>query len=197
MLHANDPIVAALKAARLEKGLSQRALGERAGVPQSHISKIEAGAVDMQLSSLLALARALDLDVMTVPRALMPAVEGIVRGNASKETQQFDNVRRTAKLLDGIIRSVNRLRLVVGNAPALDTLRRSAQELENFRLKSEDIDAIASIDRALKQVSATSGDPGKIPAAAAALRALRNRLAHAGFEMNEPIRPAYTLDDDA
>ena len=56
-----------LKAARLAKGLSQRALSEGAGVPQSHISKIERGGVDLRHSSLVEIARALDLEVTLVP----------------------------------------------------------------------------------------------------------------------------------
>ena len=39
--------------------------------------------IDLQLSSLIGLARVLDLEVMTVPRKLVPAVQAIVRGEAS------------------------------------------------------------------------------------------------------------------
>ena len=48
MAYAGEHIIAALKAARQEKGLSQRELSAKAGVPQSHISKIERGAVDLR-----------------------------------------------------------------------------------------------------------------------------------------------------
>ncbi len=81
MTNAGSHIFAALKAARLAKRLSQRALSESVGMPQSHISKIEQGAVDLQLSSLFALARALDLEAMLVPRKLVPAVEAIAKGD--------------------------------------------------------------------------------------------------------------------
>jgi transcriptional regulator with XRE-family HTH domain len=83
MDYAGQHIVTALKAAREKKGLSQRALSAQAGVPQSHISRIERGAVDLQLSSLIELARVLDLEVMTVPRKLVPAVQAIVRAKTS------------------------------------------------------------------------------------------------------------------
>lgn len=73
------PIAERLKAARAAKGLSQRALAEQAGVPQSHISRIESGAVDLQTSSLIQLARALDLEVSLVPRQIMPAVQSLQR----------------------------------------------------------------------------------------------------------------------
>ncbi len=83
MSSAGQHIVAALREARGKKGLSQRALSAQAGVPQSHISRIERGAVDLQLSSLIELARVLDLEVMTVPRRLVPAVQAIVRAETS------------------------------------------------------------------------------------------------------------------
>jgi transcriptional regulator with XRE-family HTH domain len=74
-----DQIATSLKAARKAKGLSQRALSERAGVPQSHISRIENGGVDLRVSSLVELTRALDLEVTLVPRKAVPAVKSIVR----------------------------------------------------------------------------------------------------------------------
>jgi transcriptional regulator with XRE-family HTH domain len=77
----------ALKAARKSKGLSQRALSEMAGVPQAHISKIESGTVDLRLSSLIALARALDLELALVPRKAMPAVQSIVRGSGPASSE--------------------------------------------------------------------------------------------------------------
>lgn len=58
-----------LRAARERRGLTQRDLGRLAGVPQSHISKIESGAVDLRLSSLLALAAVLDLELVLTERA--------------------------------------------------------------------------------------------------------------------------------
>jgi transcriptional regulator with XRE-family HTH domain len=78
---APDPDVGAfavqLRAAREHRGLTQRELGALAGVPQSHISKIESGAVDLRLSSLVALARILDLALVLEPREPRPSDEAI------------------------------------------------------------------------------------------------------------------------
>ena len=82
MSYVTDDIAKALKKARENKGLSQRALSTKAGVPQSHISKIESGAVDLRLSSLIELARALDLELALVPRQTLPAIQSIVRNRA-------------------------------------------------------------------------------------------------------------------
>ena len=58
MSYETQEIAARLKRAREARGLSQRQLAALSGVPQSHISKIEASAVDLRLSSLAALAHA-------------------------------------------------------------------------------------------------------------------------------------------
>jgi HTH-type transcriptional regulator / antitoxin HipB len=81
MSYATEHIAATLKAARESKGLSQRALSRQAGVPQGHISKVENGAVDLRLSSLIGLARVLDLELMLVPRKTVPAVRSIIRSS--------------------------------------------------------------------------------------------------------------------
>ena len=82
-----------LKAARLRKGLSQRALSEKVGVPQGHLSRIENGGVDLQASSLIEIARALDLELVLVPRQLVPAVKALSREN---ESQRLSSVHAAA-----------------------------------------------------------------------------------------------------
>ncbi|MCY4056826.1 MAG: helix-turn-helix transcriptional regulator [Gammaproteobacteria bacterium] len=51
----------ALKEARVARGLSQAELGAMVGLPQSHISRIESGAVDVGISALLEICRSLGL----------------------------------------------------------------------------------------------------------------------------------------
>lgn len=79
MSYLLEKIADRLKQAREEKGLSQRALADLTGLPQSHISKIESGGVDIRLSSLIEIARALELELELVPRPALPAVQAIIR----------------------------------------------------------------------------------------------------------------------
>ena len=81
MKYATEYIALALRKAREAKGLSQRELGRKANVPQGHISKIENGTVDLRLSSLVALARALDMELALVPRKVLSPVKSLVRGS--------------------------------------------------------------------------------------------------------------------
>lgn len=83
MTYAIEDILRALKEAREAKGLSQRDLSARTGLPQSHISKIEVGGTDIRVSSLIEIARALDLELKLVPRRAIPAVDAVMRSNAS------------------------------------------------------------------------------------------------------------------
>ncbi len=78
-MHKSEHIANQLRAARQAKNLSQRALSQLAGVPQAQISRIEAGSVDLRLTSLIAIANALDLDITLVPRQALPAVQSIIR----------------------------------------------------------------------------------------------------------------------
>ena len=81
MTYLNDQTLKSLREARQRKGFSQRELSAKSGVPQSHISKIENGAVDLRMSSLVALSRVLDLELELVPKKTVPAVKSIVRSN--------------------------------------------------------------------------------------------------------------------
>ena len=59
----NSHIAKILQEARVGLGLSQRELSERSGLTQAQISRIENCAVDMRISSLLALVNELGLEL--------------------------------------------------------------------------------------------------------------------------------------
>ncbi len=105
MNYTTEQFAKTLRAARESKGLSQREVSARSGVPQGHISRIENGAVDLRLTSLVALARVLDLEPMLVPRNAVSAVNSIVRSsvrdalaNGSPEPQQIEPPRAAYRL---------------------------------------------------------------------------------------------------
>lgn len=69
----------ALIEAREQRGWSQRDLASRLGVGQRHISGIESGKIVPRYDTLLEIVRMLDHDLIMVPRALVPAVQSLVR----------------------------------------------------------------------------------------------------------------------
>lgn len=66
-------IAHAIRTTRAAARISQRELGQRAGLTQAQISRFESGRVNLRLSSLVELARAIGLEVMLVPREGVPA----------------------------------------------------------------------------------------------------------------------------
>jgi transcriptional regulator with XRE-family HTH domain len=196
MIYAGEHIFAALKEARQRKGLSQRDLSSRAGVPQSHISKIETGSVDLQLSSLIDLARALDLEVMTVPRKLVPAVESILRTGESEVFRQVEETRQALKHLKRIRKNAARLERVPDSAKELLDVQRTAAELEGFRIGPTHLQAIRDISETLRDITPGPGAKERLHRAANKLKILRNNLAHNVAEPPTTVRPAYTLDEE-
>jgi transcriptional regulator with XRE-family HTH domain len=65
--------------ARRKRGWSQAKLGQKIGLPQMHISGIETGKIVPRYDTLLEVVRILGLDLVTVPRSLVPAVLALVR----------------------------------------------------------------------------------------------------------------------
>jgi transcriptional regulator with XRE-family HTH domain len=83
-----------LKEARIARGLTQRELAERAGFGQNRLALIEAGQVDLRASTLVQLARALDLELVLTPRRVLPAVQSLT-GNQADRWQ--DSGRRSVR----------------------------------------------------------------------------------------------------
>lgn len=98
MNYSTQYIAQQLKETRENMGISQRELSTRAGVPQSHISKIESGNVDLRLSSLVAISRVLELELALIPRKYFSAVNSIIDGASSETSGQPP---RPAYSLDG------------------------------------------------------------------------------------------------
>ncbi|WP_026989393.1 helix-turn-helix domain-containing protein [Fodinicurvata sediminis] len=93
MPYTSEDIIHALKEGRAARGLSQRELSARTGVPQSHISKIENGSADIRLSSLIELARALELEVKLVPRKALPAIDSVIRSTRAQTEKAATGTR--------------------------------------------------------------------------------------------------------
>jgi transcriptional regulator with XRE-family HTH domain len=74
-----------IKDARAKRGWGQRELGAQIGLPQPHISAIESGEIVPRFDTLLDLVRILGLDLLLVPRALVPAVQSLIRAQQEPE----------------------------------------------------------------------------------------------------------------
>ena len=196
MAYSTEQMAKDLKAARETRGLSQRALSNLVGVPQSHISKIEKGGVDLRVSSLVEIARALDLEVTLVPRKNLAAVRSITRTrpSATKETKAAARVSKELQRLKNTIAKISQ------DHPAMKEIaqfQRRVNDLGRLKLPTAALDDIKKINDSLKFPTAETDTLRKITESLNQVQHLRNQLAHAHVDLPEieKIRPAYSLKE--
>ncbi len=73
-----------IRKAREEKGLTQAELGLRLGQPQSSVSRVERGG-DVRLSTVLEIARTLELEPILIPKLFVPAVLALIQRGSGHE----------------------------------------------------------------------------------------------------------------
>ncbi|MEA3172892.1 MAG: hypothetical protein QOF42_303 [Gammaproteobacteria bacterium] len=197
------PIITALTTARHRAGLSQRALADKVGLAQSHISKIERGAVDPQTTSLLEIARVLGLELSLVPTPLMPALRALIRESiptqslASSLDQELTRLARRARAL---MKYLPNLKVLPGIALAADELRVARLDEASY---AEARSSIAAAHITLPRLRILSrGQPTSEAVRDAVklletlhqnLRRIRNAWAHR--DTGSPQSPAYRLDE--
>ncbi len=204
-----EPIGELIRAAREQKGLSQRALGGLVGMPQSHISKIESGAVDLQTSSLVQLARALDLELAVVPRTSLPALEALTGARSLAEESP-----RTADIERKLVALTKQTRALIGRFPRMKAaLERVSRTLADFRrIQSaipagqvrEALQAVETLEEGLSRLRAGSASRApvmtelmqNVQRGEERLRAIRNVIVHGQSTPNIPPVPAYRLEDE-
>src|SRR5438093_9336410 len=77
-----------LRMRRTERHLSQTELAQKLGIRQNQISSLERASVDSRLSTIQNVARILDLELMLVPRQLIPVLDGLMRTGAGTKEEQ-------------------------------------------------------------------------------------------------------------
>ncbi|HEY6926499.1 MAG TPA: helix-turn-helix transcriptional regulator [Steroidobacteraceae bacterium] len=202
-----QPFIGMLKSARERKGLSQRALGDRVGLPQSHISKIENGTVDLQTSSLIEIARALDLELALIPRSALPAVLAL-QDNQSQQQQTGRPTSEVDGRLHSLINRASRMTSRYPHAKVLKRLVRTATEARlvpplisegELRQLTETLnDLLAQLRRLDNARRATQpAEPliRDIEFSEERLRRLRNSVVHRVPDRQSDPQPAYSLDD--
>lgn len=180
-----------LKRAREMKGLSQRDLSARSGVPQSHISKIETSGVDLRISSLVSIANALDLEIALVPRKAVPAVKSISR-SVGIAPQTLPNV---AKQMAQIAKQLEGARALNIDMSALSDVQRQFREMRQFQNLIQDIGALRHIRKAMQAATGSDGIAA-LQEAGRQMASVRNTLAHIDIKPNNLPRAAYHLDGD-
>ena len=216
MSYLIEDVVRSLKDARESKRLSQRALSKKVGLPQSHISKIENGAVDLQLSSLMELSRALDLEVMLVPRKLVSTVQGVVRSTVPTplEARKASQVKNE---LNQMQKEVTKLQQAYPKILEFPRMSNVLKDLQSMSAVKDELGRVSSIVKQLKNLKVGIVGLSKIPVVPAVelpkipdvklsgihkvmeeLQEMLDTLAHRTRELDSvdvPMR-AYSLDKD-
>lgn len=86
-LDAETPIGRMLAEARRRLGLSQSQLARHIGFSGANLSRIEHGA-DLRVSTLLDIARALQLEPMLVPKGYVPSVRALLDDLRASDTER-------------------------------------------------------------------------------------------------------------
>ena len=194
-------------------------------MPQSHISKIESGQVDVRASSLIEIARAVDLELKLVPRSLVPTIEALSRppidDRAGITGAATTTIQEAHRALKGIEKDASRISRMLGAAPEITRLAETARELNEMPITPSQAEQILQLTRSiaisknvLKGLSAANhnvseihkrADVGKLLKEATQanniFRGFRNALAHGATSPKVGSIPAYRLtrgdDDDA
>ena len=180
-----------LRDARHSRGWSQRELASRSGLPQSQISKIETGEVDPQVSTLVELARSLELDVQLVPRGAVGAVEVAVReANARQDRRSLgERLDELGTVIGDVIRAQPAMREAAELQKSLTALRQEADALDSETARYGLNEAVTRLKELWKA--------GPVPLRAVAdIRRIIDGLRVAHQRAPDRPRPAYTLDDE-
>jgi len=206
MLEHGRQIAEMLIAARRRAGLSQRALGGKVGVAQSHISKIERAVIDPQVSSLMELARALGLELMLVPAPLVPAVQALGR-EATPDPRRMPStidhdLNRLARQAQELTKRFPETRVLFDIATTANEMRIARLDASTAREARSLIDAATNILKGLRgprdhlPIEHTAVDANAEQALISTERAMRNlRNAWTHRDASFPQAPAYRLDD--
>lgn len=198
MTYAIEDLVALLRTTRVTRGLTQRELGERIGSPQSYVARLEAGKIDPKLSSLVEVARALDLDLKLVPRSAVAVVDGAVRAH-SLEQPPGNATSRAIVMIRGFAARLEGVPYV--NFKARGELGAILADLERQRFEVCDRVALEQALRPLDRMIGQTGEDARAkPAWQRGIRKTRRRLAelldrlmHARAKVP---RPAFALDNE-
>lgn len=78
-----------LKQARLAASLTQEQVADLAGISRPRYRDIETGEAAARVTTLMNITRALGLEMMLIPQALVPAVRSLLRPQADDDLPAF------------------------------------------------------------------------------------------------------------
>jgi transcriptional regulator with XRE-family HTH domain len=192
MSYKSEDLIQEIRERRTDVGVSQRSLSTRSGLTQAHISQIETGSLEPGLSSFIDMARALDLELVLVPKKLLPAVQGIIRQTPAQQFSPESGAAALSEITRGE-RMVVKQKQLHGSSADLDRIADYLRFLRHAPLRKSDLQIVSNAVKKLRRYQAGPQSRDIVASIAADLQQLRNRVAHGP---SEAPRPAYAIDDD-
>ncbi|CDZ32786.1 Putative HTH-type transcriptional regulator Y4dL [Neorhizobium galegae bv. officinalis] len=192
MGYKTEHITHQLRAAREVKNMSQRELSARSGLTQSHISQIERGTMEPGLGSLVDVARVLDLEIVLVPKKLMPAI-GNILDSASAMSDTLTSEQR--KLVGRVDRWLAEGRDRFAITSDADNLKDSLALLRHLPLSAEELEKFRDLAMTLLRWQSEPPPAKHVSEFVHAIRSLRNAAVHRDRDDAVP-RSAYALDEE-
>lgn len=209
-----------IRAARDAAGLTQRQLSERSGLTQAQISRIENGLVDLQISTLVELARFLGLELILAPRQATPAIQAIARdtkaaivpprikedldslGEVAKQISRFAAVpalppnlqtqaHETATRLNEALQGISGMASALQTKFASNEFRRTIEHIKSAQRTIASPEFQEQVAQSKTALTRISNALQTVSEGARAIRALRNQIAHT---LPDTQRPAFQLD---
>lgn len=186
-------LIEQLRQARTDARLSQRELSAHTGLTQSNISLIENGSTEPGLNTVIQLARALDLELMLVPKRYIPAVTGIIRSssNPGALTPEIGSAM-LAELKRGE-RLIKKLIAQFGEQPDLTKIRSTLRDMRRLNLRAHELGEITDALNTLRDHQASPQASPVVREISERLRHLRSAIVH---QPPETVRSAYGEDED-
>jgi transcriptional regulator with XRE-family HTH domain len=78
-----------LRNARKQAGLTQAQVAERAGISRPGYREIESGDAAARATTLINVARALGMELMLIPQAMVPGVHALLRPSEDEDRPAF------------------------------------------------------------------------------------------------------------
>ena len=192
MGYKSEDLIREIRDRRTDAGISQRALAARSGLTQAHISQIETGTLEPGLSSFIDMARALDLEIMLVPKKFLPAVQGILRQTSTEQSTPQDGEAALREIGRGE-RLVIKQKQLYGSSADLDRIADALRFFRHAPLRKPDLQIVTGAINKLRRYQASPQSKDIVAAIATDLQQLRNRVVHSP---SEAPRPAYAIDDE-
>jgi transcriptional regulator with XRE-family HTH domain len=190
--YKSEDLIRELRDRRTDASVSQRALSARSGLTQGHISQIETGTLEPGLSSFIDMARALNLEVVLVPKKFLPAVQGVLRQTPAEQSSPQEGEAALREIARGE-RLVIKLKQLYGSSADLDRIADYLRFLRHARLRKPDIQIVTNAINKLRRFQASPQSKDVVASIAADVQQLRNRVARSP---SEAPRSAYAIDDE-